>query len=174
MSEATFASLEPALLARKGGAKPAMRPQLAPLPEKPVDDQLEDLGWNDMGEESQASGEAVTNVVSLGRTKGAPRPLHTAANEDASTQEEHLGAFPAADEDALIRRKPSAARKDARQKSARRAAFTLRLDTERHLKLRLAATIRATSAQALVTEALDTLFSQIDELDLLVSRIRPH
>jgi len=27
----TFASLGPTLLARKGGAKPAMRPQLAPL-----------------------------------------------------------------------------------------------------------------------------------------------
>ena len=31
MSEPGFASLGPKLLARKGGAKPAMRPQLAPL-----------------------------------------------------------------------------------------------------------------------------------------------
>ena len=31
MSEPSFASLGPTLLARKGGAKPAMRPQLAPL-----------------------------------------------------------------------------------------------------------------------------------------------
>ena len=31
MSESGFASLGPSLLARKGGAKPAMRPQVAPL-----------------------------------------------------------------------------------------------------------------------------------------------
>ena len=31
MSESGFASLGPTLLARKGGAKPAMRPQIAPL-----------------------------------------------------------------------------------------------------------------------------------------------
>ena len=55
MSEASFASLGPTLLARKGGAKPAMRPQLTPLPEDLsalaalADEQLEDLGWNDMG-----------------------------------------------------------------------------------------------------------------------------
>ena len=58
----TFASLGPTLLARKGGAKPAMRPQLAPLTGMagaqaaqavvpgPRRD-LEDLGWNDMGDE---------------------------------------------------------------------------------------------------------------------------
>ena len=52
MSEASFASLGPTLLARKGGAKPAMRPQLTPLPEDVsslaalAEEQLEDLGWN--------------------------------------------------------------------------------------------------------------------------------
>ena len=43
MTEASFASLNPTLLARKGGAKPAMRPQLAPIPDaSPAN--LEDLG----------------------------------------------------------------------------------------------------------------------------------
>ena len=57
MSEPGFASLGPTLLARKGGAKPAMRPQFAPLvaAEEEIaalaDEQLEDLGWNDMGDE---------------------------------------------------------------------------------------------------------------------------
>ena len=56
MSEPGFASLGPSLLARKGGAKPAMRPQVAPLVADETaiatlgEDQLEDLGWNDMGD----------------------------------------------------------------------------------------------------------------------------
>ena len=55
MSDANFASLSSTLLARKGGAKPAMRPQSAVL--GPVDGvaaaaNLEDLGWNDMGEDA--------------------------------------------------------------------------------------------------------------------------
>src|SRR3546814_8529892 len=39
-----FASLSPSLLARKGQARPAMRPQLITTTST-----LEDLGWNDMG-----------------------------------------------------------------------------------------------------------------------------
>ena len=56
MSDSGFASLGPTLLARKGGAKPAMRPQIAPLVQDEAelaalaDEQLEDLGWNDMGD----------------------------------------------------------------------------------------------------------------------------
>ena len=58
MSDANFASLSSTLLARKGGAKPAMRPQSAVL--GPVDGvaaaaNLEDLGWNDMGEDAPAT-----------------------------------------------------------------------------------------------------------------------
>ena len=55
MSDSGFASLGPSLLARKGGAKPAMRPQVAPLVTEETavpEDQLEDLGWNDMGHDS--------------------------------------------------------------------------------------------------------------------------
>ena len=53
MSDANFASLSSTLLARKGGAKPAMRPQsgiLGPVDGKEAAASLEDLGWNDMGE----------------------------------------------------------------------------------------------------------------------------
>ncbi|MEO0591501.1 MAG: hypothetical protein AAFZ11_13215, partial [Pseudomonadota bacterium] len=67
MSEASFASLGPTLLARKGGAKPAMRPQLTPLPENlseiaaVAEEQLEDLGWNDMGADG-ADGETADHA----------------------------------------------------------------------------------------------------------------
>ena len=57
MSDANFASLSSTLLARKGGAKPAMRPQsgiLGPVDGKEAAASLEDLGWNDMGESEQA------------------------------------------------------------------------------------------------------------------------
>src|SRR3546814_12497929 len=40
----SFASLSSSLLARKGQARPAMRPQLIT-----TSSTLEDLGWNDMG-----------------------------------------------------------------------------------------------------------------------------
>ena len=57
MSDASFASLSPTLLARKGGARPAMRPQHG-MPGKidPADAaaELEVLGWNDMGEDTSA------------------------------------------------------------------------------------------------------------------------
>src|SRR5690606_16364988 len=50
----------------------------------------------------------------------------------------------------------------AKTKSAgRRAAFTLRLDANRHLKLRLASTVKNRSAQQLVTQALDKCLAEI-------------
>ena len=43
------ASLNPTLLARKGGARPAMRSQLAVSLDSDQAAALEDLGWNDLG-----------------------------------------------------------------------------------------------------------------------------
>jgi hypothetical protein len=48
----------------------------------------------------------------------------------------------------------------------------LRLDRERHFRLRLAAMIQGVSAQALVTEALDALLAQFDELDTIAAHLR--
>lgn len=45
-----------------------------------------------------------------------------------------------------------------------KAAFTLRLDPERHLKLRLACAVNGCSAQMLVTDALDQLLAAMPEL----------
>ena len=194
MSEASFASLGPTLLARKGGAKPAMRPQLAPLPGTPAeidtlaDDQLEDLGWNDMGHEDsdQAVQHGGADIVSIAPSGGA-------ANEDAlaasspvvKRQQRKLAERVLADaalttreadngnDDASAKRAKSRKKtKSSAAKQARRAAFTLRLDTDRHLKLRLAATMQGMSAQALVTEALDALLEDIDDLDSLVARMK--
>jgi hypothetical protein len=51
--------------------------------------------------------------------------------------------------------------------AARKAAFTLRLDAERHLKLRLASAVRGRSAQLLVTEALDAFLATMPDVDAL-------
>jgi hypothetical protein len=51
-----------------------------------------------------------------------------------------------------------------------KAAFTLRLDADRHLKLRLACAVTGRSAQQLVTEALDQLLGAMPELDVMAER----
>jgi hypothetical protein len=53
-----------------------------------------------------------------------------------------------------------------------KAAFTLRLDPERHLKLRLACAVRGGSAQQLVTDALDRLLQGMPELEELTDKVR--
>ncbi|MEM7689053.1 MAG: hypothetical protein AAF291_08520 [Pseudomonadota bacterium] len=217
MSEASFASLGPTLLARKGGAKPAMRPQLTPLPDDLsemaalAEEQLEDLGWNDMGADTDGENVARTQAEtpapllstkpSTGKVQdvaqdtqssadvvplNAHKDRRTAANEDTldpldadgpvvRSQQKRLARRVLADANAAPATGSKAATKSAkpRTKTGRRAAFTLRLDTERHLKLRLAATMKGVSAQSLVTEALDAMLSRIEELDTLVERMKP-
>lgn len=276
MSEPGFASLGPSLLARKGGAKPAMRPQVAPLVANEAeiaalaDEQLEDLGWNDMGDSegggegepdlegwadaaSWADPEGGADIVPINADVAADRiaddsgpivrrqqrrleerVLADAAmtgpndseleyNEDEDEGEDELGAgyatpFAGADdhteaydaeaydtedsedegeanEDAYASLTPRAARapravsapapapapapalrrmRVPAAQAGRRAAFTLRLDADRHLKLRLAATMQGVSAQALVTEALDRLLEEFDDLDIIANHLKRH
>jgi hypothetical protein len=53
-----------------------------------------------------------------------------------------------------------------------KAAFTLRLDPERHLKLRLACAVDGRSAQQLVTDALDSLLERMPDLDGLAVKAK--
>jgi outer membrane biosynthesis protein TonB len=52
-----------------------------------------------------------------------------------------------------------------------KAAFTLRLDPERHLKLRLACAVTRRSAQQLVTGALDEFLNNLPEVQALADRV---
>ncbi len=134
-----IASLEPRLLARKGGARPAMRPAASVLA---VQDQLvdhDDLGWNDMGGE-------VLQLHSDGVVPEVVRQQRALARQVAAERRSALA-------------------------DGRRAAFTLRLDAERHLKLRLACTITGRSAQSLVTDALDRLISEIPDAAEFASKL---
>ena len=56
--------------------------------------------------------------------------------------------------------------------SKAKAAFTLRLDPERHLKLRLACAVDGRSAQQIVTDALDQLLERMPELDAMASKAK--
>ena len=53
----------------------------------------------------------------------------------------------------------------------RKAAFTLRLEAERHLKLRLACAVTGRSAQQIVTQALDDFIDTLPEIDRLTQQL---
>ena len=161
-----LASLSSGLLARKGQARPAMRPQgfanLAGLG-NPVDD----LGWNDMGEAPAAAPvppvlmerEALQEELTRQPEPAAPvAPPKAAAQTVPQTVDVSVATA------ARIRRETAHGRK---------AAFTLRLDEERHLRLRLASATRNRSAQQLVTEALDAFIATMPEVEALVAQLPP-
>jgi hypothetical protein len=160
----TFASLGPTLLARKGGAKPAMRSHAALNDAVQVgqasleDGDLDDLGWNDMGDDDLDSSQHEAEIVTLTPSGGKTR-----AASDVSA--DHSGATV-----------PSGKRKPSKSGGAadkgHRAAFTLRLDGDRHLKLRLASTVLNRSAQDLVTEALDQFLAETPEIHALAAQVK--
>jgi hypothetical protein len=217
-----FASLSSGLLARKGAARPAMRPQGFGQ----VGNGLEDLGWNDMGfeppkaaeaprdEDHDAFGEEVVEHPRVHPTGLTPvgSPVHDqqaeiverfSAADDADEQDfretDEVTDFdePEAEEmpapsPVLVKPVAKAAAKPVavattaafvpaprtfvRPRSApgtkAKAAFTLRLDTERHLKLRLACAVDGRSAQQLVTDALDQLLERMPDLDGLAQKAK--
>ena len=146
-----IASLSPRLLARKGGAKPAMRPQASALAINFDEFAQDDLGWNDMGHDDEAHPRGEVVSIDAGGRMAAQVP-------------------------AVVRQQRGLSRDlNAERSSAlaagRRAAFTLRVDAERHLQLRLACTVQGRSAQALVIEALDRLLAEQPEIAALAAQV---
>ena len=139
------AALSSSLLARKGDARPAMRPQDLNAPSNEAGD---DLGWNDMGS-------AVPSVLVAREALKVEieRPVAVASVSNATA--------------ARIGRETLAKTKGAK------AAFTLRLDTDRHLRLRLASAVTGSSSQHLVTLALDAFLQTLPEVDALVAQLPP-
>jgi len=172
----TFASLTPTLLARKGAAKPAMRPQLHPIQqfkEVPGFDFEDDLGWNDHGDDFAANpGESslltADEPVSDGEAEVTGQVV-SLNGEDLTGAE--IPEIVRQQETVLRRIAVPAAPRGSALASGRRVAFTLRLDPERHLRLRLASTICNRSAQQIVTEALDRLIEEMPEVEALASRL---
>jgi hypothetical protein len=224
-----FASLSSGLLARKGAARPAMRPQGFGQ----GGSGLEDLGWNDMGFEppKPADGTADESHDAFG-AEIQPHPVRNplagltpvgspvheqqaeiagrlsdctdeGEEEDDTAEVFEAGEEPLAAALAGVEEVPLAEivdvpamsapveveafvptpvelaaapkpRKLVRPRSAPgskgKAAFTLRLDKERHLKLRLACAVSGRSAQQLVTDALDQLLESMPELDSMAEK----
>ncbi|TCM38088.1 hypothetical protein ACLIMP_13980 [Novosphingobium aerophilum] len=165
MSEHGFASLTPGLLARKGRARPAMRRQDAAnfgIGGFPVDTaRIEDLGWNDWGQSEGARNDPERcdrELAGLPETAPLPGPsteLPASApvpdvvrQIEAISERMNRGALPTRSSGL----------------EGRRAAFTLRLDAERHFRLRMAGVLLNRSAQVLVTEALDKFLSEMPEI----------
>jgi hypothetical protein len=187
----SFASLSSGLLARKGAAKPAMRPQAFGH----IGASLDDLGWNDMGEAEAAAAQAAAQASHAAHVE-APAPEHVPSSiagltpsprpvaepvpapvhEQQRAIADGLGAeaeeVPAPAETAAQpapvvemprRRAPMAARD--------KAAFTLRLDPDRHFRLRLACAVSGRSAQQIVTGALDEILKTYPEIDALAGQL---
>jgi hypothetical protein len=212
-----FASLSSGLLARKGAAKPAMRPQ--GFGQMGVS--MEDLGWNDMGHAPQAPAPS--------EERYDPRPEHVPSSIAALTpaprshlepqQQPQVEPVPIVEPTPIVQEAPiveqapppppvveqqraieehfaerveepkaaapapryqpksngATAPKAPRERRARgakeKSAFTLRLDSDRHLKLRLACALTHRSAQMIVTEALDGFLVSIPELEALAGHL---
>jgi hypothetical protein len=197
-----FASLSSGLLARKGAARPAMKPQGFG---QMGGGNLEDLGWNDMGFEApkpveaprdathDAFGEDVVEHPRAHPTGLTPvgSPVHDqqaeiedrfAADEPEEEFDETAEPYDSADEPAAIAA-PKAApaiapmpKRAAKPRSAPglkgKAAFTLRLEPARHLKLRLACAVNGRSAQQIVTDALDRLLADMPELEAMAEKAK--
>ena len=201
-----FASLSSGLLARKGAARPAMRPQGFGQGGAT----LEDLGWDDMGfeppkptaaprdETHDAFGEELEEQPLRNPVSGltpVQSPVHSQQAEiagrlaepadDLSDEGEEIdetAEIYGSDEEpeapahivAPVPLRAPVIRASSTPRSApgskAKAAFTLRLDPERHLKLRLACAVASRSAQMLVTDALDALLSSMPELDAMASK----
>ncbi|MFA5968442.1 MAG: hypothetical protein WC816_04260 [Sphingomonas sp.] len=201
-SSKPLASLSSGLLARKGQARPAMRPHgftgFGSMTEA-----MDDLGWNDMG----------PNAGPVEPMTPAPVPLPTPApvlpmtpvfedlphlDEDvlpavlrdrAALQDEFTvnAALVSVPEPAPVieqlarRKRPRSVAVKApvsapvtietvKSVAGNKAAFTLRLDEDRHLRLRLASALKRQSAQQLVTAALDALLAAMPEVEALAQR----
>ena len=136
-----LASLSSTLLARKGHAKPAMRPQGFAGFGMATAAVHEDLGWNDMGfEPMPMTADVVPIHAAVEPEAPAPAVVHRQQAEIAR----ELAPTPVANK--VVRAAPG---------SKGKAAFTLRLDPDRHLQLRLVCAVQHRSAQHVVIAALD-------------------
>lgn len=206
-----FASLSSSLLARKGGAKPAMRRQgYSNYPDDSSDhpgETHEDLGWNDMGYDVDPDhdahpiehlhhnplagaipnpGAAVRQQQEEIAAKLGAKPTEDDAAETSKNEPVEAPVplsisrevQPLAENSALLEAARTQSRETKKSRPAiksrtrkAKTAFTLRLDPERHLKLRLATAVKNVSAQQLVTKALDEYLKTIPELDDLAERV---
>lgn len=195
-----IASLSGLLLARKGAARPAMRrPNVFDTQGSAAISQ-DDLGWNDMGydvdpdpstpmdyehdtghnplagavpevkpeirQQQERIAEQLQVQAEAGFESLPAQELSEAETPVVVTSLNRAAVIPAVSTKGLV-----APKKRAAPGSSGKAAFTLRLDNERHLKLRLASTLSNRSAQMIVTDALDAFLETMPEIAQLAAHI---
>jgi hypothetical protein len=198
MEPKPLASLSSGLLARKGGARPAMRRPSINGQGGAAALAMDDLGWNDMGYDVDPDQSVPMdhdhdlNFNPLANAVPEVKP-EVRIQQERIAEQLHVQAEQMVDDEgeptlpatilpfeapvqiiAAVKqrsiesavRKPRAA---AGQKA--KSAFTLRLDGERHLKLRLACAVSNRSAQQLVTAALDAFIEEMPEIGQLASQL---
>ena len=160
MTPRPLASLSSGLLARKGAARPAMRPQGFAT--------TDDLGWNDMGvlETPAAAASVKVGPEAEARVEVGPIPPVLVEREALADAIEAPAAVRAVSGATVARLRRETAH-------AGKAALTLRLDADRHLRLRLASAISNRSAQILLTQALDALVQSMPTVEALVAQLPP-
>ena len=204
-----LASLSAGLLARKGGARPAMRRAPLGLGAAPmVGEGYDDLGWNDMGydvDPDQNAADEPARMVDLKPLLAGSVLTHNANAEHAVDEAPGHDLVPeltdalapdfepeAAEVPEIVRQQESLldrvaavarkveaqpapkAKKDRAPRALRareKAAFTLRLDAERHLRLRLASAVTNRSSQVILTDLLDEYLASLPEIDAMASRL---
>lgn len=150
------ALLSSSLLARKGDARPAMRAHGVDMAAPDIGDDMSwnDLGWNDLGWNDMGSPAPPVLVERLALKAGIETPRVAVAVVSLATA-------------ALIKRQAT------RTGKGMKAAFTLRLDADRHLRLRLARAVTGRSQQQLVTQALDAFLQSLPQVEALVAQLPP-
>lgn len=145
------ASLSANLLARKGGARPALRPGLSLASSRLVVDKPEPVPASGVPDriDVNVAADAFAQAPAARAKKGARKAGKAA---QASSTDRQISAKPPLGQ---FKSMPSAGAKE------RKAAFTLRLDSDRHLKLRLVSAHRNESAQAVVVAALDRYLAEL-------------
>lgn len=152
------AALTSGLLARKGSARPAMRrTPIASLGSNPVHI-TDDLGWNDMGYDTATDSSPVAAQIASLKESLATDP----AAQSGFQTPEPKGAEVRQLFETSHRAQPVLS-------SGRKSAFTLRIDDERHLRLRLLSAVSNQSAQQLLISALDALIEAHPDIDGLAS-----
>jgi hypothetical protein len=161
-----LASLSSTLLARKGQAKPAMRPQgFAGFNMTAATAVHDDLGWNDMGIEAQQPSADIVPIHAAVAPEPAPAVVHRQQEEIARELAPAPKLVASLRTDKIVRAAPG---------SKGKAAFTLRLDPERHLQLRLVCAVQHRSAQQVVIAALDAFLSNQPAMaELAVAKSAP-
>ena len=167
-SSKPMASLSSGLLARKGQARPAMRSQ--GFGGFGSGQAADDLGWNDMGTNEAPAPVAAPVVAAPAVAAG---PVSTGPVPTVLVQRELLAAQIGSPEATKSVSVATATRIRRETQHGGKAAFTLRVDADRHLRLRLASAITNRSAQDLVTEALDALLGAVPEVEALVAQLPP-